>query len=165
MNKLILHPTDTCQWHAMVNDAQIATNLMLDVDTESYLVFLLMRFAQQAQFLESVIALDFLDSMKSSGKRQVDLLQEVGDKSLLFCGLFPGMARKRNVSLAYFSGLGQSAYLAISELGEKDVALLYMQLGNQFGNLQQILQAMRSHYFKQETAGSCIFKSAGFSIN
>ena len=46
MNKLILHPTDISQWHALVNEAQAATRLILNENTESYLVFLLMRFSQ-----------------------------------------------------------------------------------------------------------------------
>lgn len=146
MKKLILHPTDTCQWHALVNEAQAATQLILNENTESYLVFLLMRFAQTTQLLESVIALDFLESMHAPGyKRQVELLKDVGDKSLLFCGLFPGMADKRHVRLDYFSDMGQAAYLTVSELQDSQVAELYFQLSAQFINMQQILQAMRGN--------------------
>ncbi|KTC65702.1 Uncharacterised protein (plasmid) [Legionella adelaidensis] len=148
MNKLILHPTDTCQWHALVNEAQAATSLVLNENTESYLVFLLMRFSQKTKLLESVIALDFLESMHRTGRRQVELLQEVGDKSLLFCGLFPGMASRRNVSLDYFSEMGQAAYLTVGDLHAKEVAKLYYQLSKQFLTMQQVLQAMRGEYFK-----------------
>ncbi|KTD19752.1 hypothetical protein [Legionella londiniensis] len=143
MNKLILHPTDTSQWHALVNEAQASTRLILNENTESYLVFLLMRFSQTTKLLESVIALDFLESMQSAGKRQLELLRDVGDKSLLFCGLFPGMARKRHVSLEYFSDMGQAAYLTVGELQERQFADLYFQLSEQFLTMQQVLQAMR----------------------
>ena len=143
MKKLILHPTDTSQWYALVNEAQAMTSLILNENTESYLVFLLMRFSQSTQLIESVIALDFLESMHASGKRQVELLREVGDKSLLFCGLFPGMAIKRHVRLDYFSEMGQAAYLSVGELQESELAELYFQLSAQFVNMQQILQAMR----------------------
>lgn len=142
MNKLILHPTDISQWHALVNEAQASTSLVLNENTESYLVFLLMRFSQTTQLMESVIALDFLESMRTSGKRQVERLRDVGDKSLLFCGLFPGMAVKRHVRLEYFSDLGQAAYLTVSELEDSESAGLYSQLSAQFIKLQQILQAM-----------------------
>lgn len=146
MKKLILHPTDTSQWHALVNEAQAATSLVLNESTESYLVFLLMRFSQTTQLIESVLALDFLESMHVPGKRQVELLRDVGDKSLLFCGLFPGMAMRRNVRLEYFSEMGQAAYLTVSELQERELADLYYQLSAQFINMQQILQAMRGSY-------------------
>ena len=143
MKKLILHPTDTSQWHALVNEAQALTHLVLNENTESYLVFLLMRFSQSTQLMESVIALDFLESMRVPGSRQVELLRDVGDKSLLFCGLFPGMADKRHVRLEYFSGMGQAAYLTVSELQDSESAHLFFQLSEQFMTMQQILQAMR----------------------
>ncbi len=143
MNRLILHPTDTCQWHALVNEAQAATRLILNENTESYLVFLLMRFSQTTQLMESVIALDVLEAMHASNTRQVARLREVGDKSLLFCGLFPGMASRRHVRLDYFSDMGQAAYLTVSELEENESAELFFQLSAQFLTMQQILQAMR----------------------
>lgn len=143
MKQLILHPTDISQWHALVNEAQAATRLVLNEHTESYLVFLLMRFSQGPKLIESVIALDFLESMHKPRMRQKELLRDVGDKSLLFCGLFPGIAERRHVSLSYFSDMGQAAYLTVSELQDNDSANLYVQLSQQFINLQQILQAMR----------------------
>lgn len=143
MTQLILHPTDMSQWHALVNEAQAATSLILNENTESYLVFLLMRFSQTNQLVESVMALDFLESMKLSGSRQASLLRDVGDKSLLFSGLFPGMADKRHVHLEYFTELGQAAYLTVSELEERESADLYLELSAEFITLQNVLQAMR----------------------
>lgn len=148
MKQLILHPTDTSQWHALVNEAQASTRLVLNENTESYLVFLLMRFSHTTQLIESVVAIDFLDSMNTTGKRQIDRLREVGDKSLLLCGLFPGMANKRHVGLDYYSGMGQAAYLTVGELQERAMADLYFQLSNQFTTMQQILQAMRGDYIQ-----------------
>lgn len=149
MNKLILHPTETSQWYALVNEAQASTRLILNESTESYLVFLLMRFSQGSRLMESVIALDFLQSMNVSGQRQVNLLRDVGDKSLLFCGLFPGIAERRQLSLSYFSDMGQSAYLTVGELQEKQLGELYFQLSAQFVTMQNILQAMRGGPWQQ----------------
>ncbi|KTD76318.1 hypothetical protein [Legionella waltersii] len=146
MEQLILHPTDISQWHALVNEAQASTRLVLNENTESYLVFLLMRFSQGTKLIESVVALDFLESMHKPRQLQVELLRDVGDKSLLFCGLFPGMARRRHVSLSYFSDMGQAAYLTVGEMHDRKMADLYFQLSAQFVTLQQILQAMRGEY-------------------
>ena len=156
MKKLILHPTDTSQWHALVNEAQALTRLLLNENTESYLVFLLMRFSQSTQLIESVIALDFLESMHVPGQRQVERLREVGDKSLLFCGLFPGMAVKRHVRLDYYSEMGQAAYLSVGELQDSESADLYFQLSAQFITMQQILQAMRGSHAQPLDAASGI---------
>jgi len=146
MRQLILHPTDICQWHALVNEAQAATRLILNETTESYLVFLLMRFSQGSRLIDSVVALDFLESMRKPRHSQLESLRDVGDKSLLFCGLFPGIAKRRCVSLTYFSDMGQAAYLTVGELHDRDTADLYFQLSEKFVTLQQILQAMRGEY-------------------
>ncbi|MBI2786815.1 MAG: hypothetical protein HYX60_11175 [Legionella longbeachae] len=145
MKQLILHPTDMSQWHALVNEAQAATQLILSENTESYLVFLLMRFTQGPKLIESIVALDFLESMHRPRTLQLELLRDVGDKSLLFCGLFPEMAKKRHVNLNYFTEMGQAAYLTIGELEGKHSADLYFQLSEQFLTLKHILQAMRGN--------------------
>ncbi|MFA5958956.1 MAG: hypothetical protein WC785_00385 [Tatlockia sp.] len=155
MSKLILHPTEMSQWHALVNEAQAATNLILTENTESYLVFLLMRFAQGSKLIESVVALDFLQCMQNK-RRQVELLRDVGDKSLLFCGLFPGMAKKRHVSLDYFVDMGQSAYLTVGELNTSQAGL-FVQLSEQFLTMQQILRAMQHDFLHTSAINDIIF--------
>lgn len=163
MGKLILHPTEMSQWHALVNEAQVSTHLLLNESTESYLVFLLMRFSQGSQLIESVIALDFLESLRTTRRRQAEVLREVGDKSLLFCGLFPGMAKKRNVSLNYFADMGQAAYLTVGELYEGQAGL-YFQLSKQFLTMQQVLRAMRNEFFQFSTADSVIIAAPDLPI-
>lgn len=155
MKNLILHPTEISQWHALVNEAQVSTQMLLNENMESYLVFLLMRYTQGPKLIESVIALDFLESMRSGWRRKIELLRDVGDKSLLFCGLFPGIARKKKVSLDYFVDIGQSAYLTASELHESQLADLYFQLSEKFSTMRTILQAMQ---------GRCLYQS-GPEIN
>ncbi len=163
MKTLILHPTELSQWHALVNDAQVSTSLILNENTESYLVFLLMRFSQNSQLIESIIALDFLESIAKPRQRQAELLRDVGDKSLLFCGLFPGMAKKRHVSLDYFSDMGQAAYLTAGEMHESQSGL-YFQLSRQFLMLQQILRAMRSEFLQSASLDSLIIRGRNSSL-
>lgn len=146
MKPLILHPTETSQWQALVNEAQAASCLVLNEDMESYLVFLLMRYSQRAHLMESILALDFLNAMHKSRSLQLDALRDVGDKSLLFCGLFPNIASKHRVSLDYLKNLGQTAYLTIGELHEDKTATLYFELSAQFIRLKDVLQAMRGEY-------------------
>src|SRR3990167_7960197 len=144
MRQLILHPTETSQWQALGHEAQASARLVLNENAESYLVFLLMRFCHASRLLDSVVALDFLHAMNTTKRHKMELLQEVGDKSLLFSGLFPGIAEKKQVSLTYFTDLGQAAYLSVGELyDEPQLAGLYYELSQKFLTLQQILQAMR----------------------
>ena len=164
MKQLILHPTDISQWHALVNEAQAATRLILNENTESYLVFLLMRFSQGPKLIESVVALDFLESMRKPRQMQLELLRDVGDKSLLFCGLFPGIAKRRHVSLSYFSDMGQAAYLTVGELQGSETSHLYLQLSAQFITLQQVLQAMRGEYMQLSQKDNGILSSIDLTL-
>jgi hypothetical protein len=140
--KLVLYPTDTSQWYALVNEAQVRQLCHLDEEVESYLVFLLMRYTNQPQMLSSVLALDFFDSRALLGNQRFVRLRDLGDKSLLFAGLFPGVAQKRRVSLDYFVDMGKSAYAMISLEEVGDVAL-FANLCHEFRLLQDLLTAMR----------------------
>lgn len=150
MKSLILHPTDIAQWYALVNEAQVASQLNLTENTESYLVFLLQRFSQTPQLMDSVAAEDLLNAMQRPVRVQIEQLRDVGDKSLLLCGLFPGMAVKRHVTIDYYAAMGQAAYLTASELQESETSALYLQLSTQFVRLQKILQAMRGEFYQFE---------------
>lgn len=143
MKKLILHPTDTSQWHALVNEAQLLRSCTLTEDLESYLVFLLMRFTAQPKLVSSVLAVDFLESININGQERNDRLRDLGDKSLLFSGLFPGIAQKKRVDLNYFVEIGQSAYGTLSSVSQQSIAELFAALCEDFLTLMDVLQAMR----------------------
>ncbi len=161
MKNLILHPTDTSQWYALVTEAEAALRLNLNENTESYLVFLLQRFMQTPELIESVVALDCLTALQSPTQLQIEQLKTIGDKSLLVCGLFPGLATRRHVTVDYYSKMGQAAYLTVSELQERASAELYLQLSQHFPNLQKILQAMRGSFFQFAQAGQGALWCAG----
>lgn len=146
METLILHPTAIAQWHALIKDASLSSSIKLPEDLESYLVFLLMRFAENPNIAQSILALDFLHSLEKLGKERLENLRDVGDKCLLFAGLFPGRARKRRVRISYFVKLGQSAYASLSESNlhhQKELSLLFSELCLHFVGLMDILQATR----------------------
>ena len=148
MKNLILHPTDISQWYALVTEAEVASHLNLNENTESYLVFLLQRFLQSPQSLEAPVAIDFLQALQGPIQLQVEQLKAVGDKSLLVSGLFPGLAERHHVSLSYYCQMGQTAYYTVSGLQESASAELYLQLCHYFPNLQKILQAMRGNFIQ-----------------
>ncbi len=160
MEPLILKPTPTAQWHSLINDAERELSITLGEDLESYLVFLLMRFAKEPEILQSVLALDFLSNLEYKHERDStrdNNLRDVGDKCLLLTGLFPGRARRRRVRISYYVKLGQMAYSSISELrhiqlhsndnpkhnpnlGNQDI---FCHLCQHFVGLMDVLQAMR----------------------
>lgn len=142
MTKLVLHPTDLAQWYALVNEAEVKTRRILDGHTESYLVFLLMRFTRGPRLLDSILALDFLESLRRTPREKLVLLQEVGDKSLLVCSFFKGLAEKRHVPLHYFSNIGQTAYYEVSSLQTSQDSAFFARLSTEFMDLQTVLQAI-----------------------
>lgn len=143
MRKLLLHPTSTAQWYELVNEAQSSASICLNEELESYLVFLLMRFSQQPQIANSVLGLEFLNGVQVDSSPQPQILKDVGDKCLLFSGLFPGRAKKRRVKVSYFVKLGQSAYSNLSQQAADTDAQLFANLCLAFTNLMDVLQATR----------------------
>ncbi len=142
MTKILLEPTATAQWHGLVREAARACNSDLDEELESYLVFLLMRFAQRPEMARSVLALDYLRGLQQP--RQRDRLQNVGDQCLLYSGLFPQRARRRRVSLSYYVDLGRGAYLQLGESLERSWGRLFERLSEGFVRLRDVLQATRA---------------------
>ncbi len=143
MAKLVLQPTSTAQWHALVSEAECAASCVLSEDLESYLVFLLMRFASNPHMLARVIALDYLNNTSTERRTRHEKLRDVGDQCLLFSGLFPKQAERRMVKVSYFVDLGRTAYQQLSDTISNKSADIYGNLSRDFVSLMDILQTMR----------------------
>lgn len=143
MNTLHLLPTSLAQWHALVNQAEQQCQLELGEELESYLVFLLMRFAARPELAASIVAMEFLQALHIRGKKQQHELRDIGDKCLLFAGLFPDLARRRHVNISYFVDVGQSAYAILAD-GYDQTTLLYANLSEHFLHLSTVLKSFRN---------------------
>ncbi len=143
MDRLILHASSTAQWQALVKDAQLACAIPLKENLESYLVFLLMRFMGNPEIGQTVIANEMLNALGQLGSERLQTLRDVGDKCLLFSGLFSGSARRRRVRISYFVKMGQNAYSNLSAQKHNETALLYEALSKEFVTLMDVLQTMR----------------------
>ena len=142
MTSFVLQPTDTAQWHALVNDAQQAAHVTLQEPIESYLVFMLMRFSGRPDLAAKIMALEFLEA-QTQDPRQKDKLRDVGDQCLLFSGLFPQIAERRMVRVSYFVKLGRSAYDQLASLLDRGSGNLYAHLADAFVGIMDVLHAMR----------------------
>lgn len=152
MRKMILHPTATAQWQALVTEARSAMGAtQLSEELESYLVFLLMRFTGRAHVGASVMAVELLESHEMLKAAREDALRDVGDKCLLFAGFFPEIARKRHVTVSYYVDLGRSAYSSLSTSQHRALAELFGSLSEQFVPLMDVLHTMRSLDHSRET--------------
>jgi len=144
MPELLIHSSATAEWLSLVHEAEKASDHPLDEEMQSYLVFLLMRFTERPELAASVLAVEYLESMHQLGRAGRDQLRNVGDKCLLYSGLFPQRAERRRVKIGYFVDLGRSAYQLLSERLEQGAAVMYQRLAGTFVPLMDVLQAMRS---------------------
>ena len=144
MSVLVVHPTAAAQWHALVHDAESAAGERLDPALESYLVFLLMRFAGRPEMAGSVLALEYLHGMLAAGQLRRDRLRDVGDQCLLYSGLFPRRAERLCVRVSYFVELGRGAYRQLATSLEDGLAEMYAAVSLGFVSLMDVLQTMRA---------------------
>lgn len=142
-NLLIQEPTDVAGWHCLIKEALAQGEHALEEVLESYLVFLLMRYTRNTEMARSILTLDYLEAQRSLGEQQRVALQDVGDKCLLYSGLFPGRALCKRVKISYFVELGRSAYQHLSELEKQLHDPLYTALSTQFVSMMDTLQVIR----------------------
>jgi hypothetical protein len=143
MSRLILEPTPQAQWLALLHEAQTACHRHLDESLESYLVFLLMRFADRPYCTARIMAEDYLRSQSLAGEQRAGKLREVGDHCLLFSGLFPQLAERRLVPVSYFVTIGRSSYQQLSGVLDRSWSSVYRHLSETFVVLMDILHTMR----------------------
>lgn len=142
MDTLILNPTVMAQWHSLINEAEQACSAQLDEELQSYLVFLLMRYTREADIANSVLALEYLQALEVDGRMQEAQLRDVGDKCLLYSGLFPARAERRRVHISYYVNLGVSAYGQITHSLAGVGTRVFSELSHHFVGLMDILHAI-----------------------
>jgi hypothetical protein len=138
--KLLMNSTSLALWHDIIQDAEDSCSLILKEEIEAYIAFLLMRYTEKPEIVKQIMASEFLYSqgLWRPAERE-NKLQEVGDKCLIFSGLFPQLAAKRLVKISYFVKLGQSAYSTISKTDSD----LYSLLAKQFVPIMDVIQSLR----------------------
>jgi len=142
--KTIQLPTSSLSaFYTLVEEARQLSTSRVNDELQSYLVLLLLQWVKSPQIADSIFALDFLENIKKTRTANLQALREIGDKCLIFSGLFPGNARRRLVNVSYYVRLGQNAYLALSRHSHDKLAPLYEKLGQHFVPLMDILQTIR----------------------
>lgn len=142
MPQILLESNSTAHWQKLVHEAESLCEFHLDEDLESYLVFLLMRFLNRSDFTSRIMAMDYLHSLVQTGQLQQENLRDVGDHCLLFSGLFPKIAERRQVKISYYVGIGKSAYSYLADTCGENLSIFYHQLADAFVQLMDILQVI-----------------------
>lgn len=139
--KILVNSTSVSLWHEIIHEAETSCATVLNEELEAYLVFMLMRYLDKPEIVKDVMAEEFMEGLHLTAQSRELALRGVGDKCLLFSGLFPSMAEARLVKISYFVNLGQSAYGTLSKTHHD----LYGSLATQFVKLMDILQSIRHH--------------------
>jgi hypothetical protein len=88
-------------WQGLVAEGEDSAGVRLSETTESYLVFLLMQHLRDGALAGRALALEWLSALERVGTLRAEQLREVGDRSLLIAGLYPGLAERRRVGREY----------------------------------------------------------------
>lgn len=143
MENLQVKASEVEVWHTFVTDASAAARVELTEDSESYLVFLLMRLTEATYLATNIVTLDYLRTFNEPRAKRQLLLRDIGDKCLILAGLFPGIAIRRRVRVSYFVQIGRSAYQQLAILHERLQSDLYAGLSQQFVQMVDVLHAAR----------------------
>ncbi len=138
---LLKQQTAIAQWYDLIKEAEKQTGQEVSEDIEFYLIQMLQHFIDKPDFLSSVIALDYFFAREVIDSSRKNILQDIGDKCLLFSGLFPGQAERRHVPLSYFVGMGEAAYMSVADISRhrKELSVLFRSLSDHFVNLMDVL--------------------------
>lgn len=130
-------------WHRLVREATGRAHVELAETQESYLVFTLAGHMRDALIAGRALALDLIEGLALDVDVREERLREVGDRCLLVAGLFPRLARRRNVSPAYYADLGQLAYGELALRRGDALSQLYGELADGFRALVRVLRSVR----------------------
>lgn len=145
MAKLSKQPTAIAEWYELIKEAQSINGQRYGDDLEGYLAFLLLRYLNKPELFSSMLGLEYLQTSEQHGVLKREQLRDIGDKCLLFSGLFPNLAERRRVSISYFVELGRTAYSGVAAEAEKEqnLAKLYDELVMHFVGLMDVLHIIR----------------------
>lgn len=164
MKKLIIQPTTTATWHALIAEAEFKLSFKLHEELESYLVFLLMRFSNMPDIGHQIIAIEYLKTLRLTRYLKIEKLHTVADQCLLLDGLFPELVHQRRVKTDYFETIGQSAYFILANLSLKQTAKLYYSISEKFATLRNVLRAIRPAELQSAYHYENIFKNLQFPL-
>jgi len=151
MQPIEIAESQLAHWHELIVDAQGIARCSLDENLRFYLIMTLDAFTKEHKVISKVVALDFLQAVELSPTESKKAMRRVGDRCLLIAGLFPEQAKRRNVSVTYYIGIGKQAYYNVAnrESFQRFDPELFINLAQQFVDLTKVLNAFRVMPFQR----------------
>ena len=117
--KMLTANTETGLWVDLLKEGQVRACVTLSETEEAYTVHMLQRFMRDVELTDTTLALGYLDSQTDSQAKKYGSLWHTADAGLLLAGLFPERARKRNVSVSYFTDISQVCFFSLAEICDR----------------------------------------------
>ena len=130
------------RWTEAVRLAQDVNKNCLDEITESYLVFMIMRFShvfKDSSWLNEVAAnISSPDRPEYKGTR----LRDLGDYCLLICSFSPKVEKINAKDAGFYAELGRSAYWQLASKNPDKSGTMFVSLSDHFVSLVDLLQTV-----------------------
>ncbi len=149
MQIIDIHLAEMAGWRALLSKAQFVAKLELHTMLEEYLVRMLYRTTRDPMPVSYDEPSDYIRAVVGRPIKDPEDLRVVGDRCLMFAGLFSEHAIGKDVSIAYFVKIGQAAY---QEFGQYAGDPVFWMLSEFFVDVMDVLQTLR----EVEHDNSCI---------
>ena len=122
---------------------QTVATAQLDVADElhCYVLCVLQENLYNVAVGETCLGIAFMEAQHMQSFHKMRALREIADTCLLVSGLFPESAQR--VSPFFYMQIGQSSYDILSELSDKNMAMFYQHMADDFEQAVELLLHMR----------------------
>lgn len=102
-----------------------------------------------------ILGMKLMESSKLSGKKQIRMLQDIGETSLLLCGYFSESLNRKLVDTKYYSQIGIIAYARLNACvpDAYRVPAFFKQVSNTFTNITMMINLVAEKSFAQDENG------------
>ena len=144
-NKNIITELSTvANWYELLILAKEGQQWPFDEALEHYLIMTLEHLKPESYDFDRIIAIDYLKAVEQLEHDGYQPLRQIGDQCLITTGLFPELGLQKNLSLSYYSSIGQQAYSIIGQLQQPELDnSLFLALSQHFLGLSDLLYTMR----------------------
>lgn len=160
-----LNNAETRLWVDLLKEGQRRARVSLTETEESYTVFMLQRFTRKTDLLALTLALAFLEHEQEPAMQRQDSLWETADTGLLVAGLFPERAKRKNVSVSYFTDMSQICFFELASICDRlkhpGEACMYREIGAGVERVAYVLYCTR----RKNTTMQEIFAQYGIRLN
>lgn len=142
-----IHNAEIGLWVDLLKEGQGRAHVSLSETEESYTALMLQRFARRTDLTTITFALAFMEHAHEGPVQRQDSLWETADAGLLVAGLFPERARKKNVSVSYFTDMSQICFFELAGICERlrhqSEAGMYREIGAGVERVAYVLYCTR----------------------